>query len=220
MSFPLSLRSFIRAPCPHTHCVTLHLKTVERQPAIAPGRPPRTRIPELTMLAMMRTVYDTADIGVTVGSRESLPAGNRLLSMLDVGVGRMPPQAACQGDTTADQDALFANRNHAGDDDVVVYFVEGTMPAFNGCALHPDGQPGAVVADVASPWTLAHEVAHVLGLGHIAGEMKNAAGNCASPDPTRLMTGCSTSNITSTPTLSSDEIALMQSSPSIHSCPR
>ncbi len=219
MPFPLSLRSFIRAACPHAHCVHLHLKVVESPPSFTEPAARDRRFPELNMLVAMRTVYDTAGIGVTVGSREFLPAGDRLLNILDVGLGRMPPQAACQGDTTADQNALFANRKGAADDDVVVYWVEGTQPALNGCASHPVGQPGAVIADVASLWTLAHEVGHVLGLGHIAGE-KNAGGVCVTPDPTRLMTGCSTSAITGTPTVSGDEIALMQSSPSIHRCPR
>ena len=58
----------------------------------------------------------------------------------------------------------FANRDGAGGNDVVVYFVRSTVPPFNGCAAHPAGRPGAVVARGASQWTLAHEVGHVLGL--------------------------------------------------------
>jgi hypothetical protein len=71
------------------------------------------------------------------------------------------------GNTTAEQNQLFNNRNNAGADDVVVYFVRSTVPPFNGCAAHPAGQPGAVVAQGATQWTLGHEVGHVLGLFHV-----------------------------------------------------
>lgn len=68
---------------------------------------------------------------------------------------------------TQEQIQLFANRNNAWGSDIVVYFVRSTVPAFNGCAAYPAGQPGAVVAQIASVWTLAHEVGHVLGLSHV-----------------------------------------------------
>jgi hypothetical protein len=74
---------------------------------------------------------------------------------------------------------------------VVVYFVRSTVPAYNGCAAHPEGQPGAVVAQIATVWTMGHEVGHVLGLPH-----------CDSPTArlfNRLMTGGGTSNITNPP---------------------
>jgi hypothetical protein len=62
MQFPLSLRGFISAPlCPFSKCIRIHLKTLTN-PTVAVS----------TMLVRMRQVYQTADIGVEVGSRESL----------------------------------------------------------------------------------------------------------------------------------------------------
>lgn len=89
---------------------------------------------------------------------------------------------------------------------MVVYFVRSTVPPFNGCATHPAGRPGAVVASIASPWTLAHEVGHVLGLRHVN-------------DNNRLMTGGGTSNITNLPPdLVAPEVSTMQSSSLTNPC--
>jgi hypothetical protein len=118
---------------------------------------------------------------------------------------------------TADQTALFANRNDAGPNDIVVYFVQSTIPPLNGCAAFPAGQPGAVVTQGASPWTMAHEVGHVLGLSHIAGE-SGPGGPCSTPDFTRLMTGCGTGNITGTPTLTAGEGTTMRGSAFTRQC--
>ena len=83
---------------------------------------------------------------------------------------------------------------------MVVYFVRSTVPPFNGCASHPAGRPGAVVARGATIWTLAHEVGHTLGLFHI-------------DDNNRLMTGNGTSNITNPPPdLISQEVLTMRKS--------
>ena len=87
----------------------------------------------------------------------NLPALN------DLDVGGCPLGTA----TTAEQTQLFSNRNSAGPNDVVVYFVRSTVPPSNGCATHPAGRPGAVVAQGATRWTLGHEVGHVLTLRHV-----------------------------------------------------
>jgi len=78
------------------------------------------------------------------------------------------------------------------DNEIVVFMVRSTLPALNGCAAHPSGQPGAVVASFASPWTLAHEVGHVFDLRHLSSE------TCSNP-VTALMTGCGTSLIVDPP---------------------
>jgi hypothetical protein len=130
-----------------------------------------------TVVQRMREVYATAGVHVQHASTENLnlPA----LNDLDVGECR-------RGQTTAEQNLLFANRNNAGPNDVVVYFVRSTDPPFNGCAAHPDGRPGAAVASGATQWTFGHEIGHVLGLNHVN-------------DNTRLMTGNGTANITNPP---------------------
>lgn len=130
-----------------------------------------------TAVRRMEEVYASVGIYVQAVSTENLD----LPELNDVDVGE------CQlGQTTAEQDELFANRNNAGADDVVVYFVRSTVPPFNWCAAHPPGIPAAVVAQGATQWTTAHEVGYVLDLRHV-------------DDNDRLMTGNGTSNITNPP---------------------
>jgi hypothetical protein len=130
-----------------------------------------------TAVQRMQEVYGSVGIAVQHVSTENL----NLPALNDVDVGQ-----CVSGQTTAEQNQLFGNRNNVGADDVVVYFVRSTVPPFNGCAAHPSGRPGAVVAQGATQWTLAHEVGHVLDLQHVN-------------DNDRLMTGNGTGNITHPP---------------------
>ena len=144
-----------------------------------------------TMLSSMREVYEPNGFRVVHQSTETLnlPA----LNVVDVG-------GCTSGSTTAEQDQLFGNRNNVGANDVVVYFVQATNPVFNGCATHPNGRPGAVVASGATRWTMGHEIGHVLGLLHVN-------------DNNRLMTGNGTANITNPPPdLISSEVTTMHNS--------
>lgn len=129
------------------------------------------------MLSSMQDVYANAGISVVLASTENLNLP--LLNDLDVGVCTL-------GNTTVEQQQLFANRNDVQTNEVAVYFVRSTNPPFNGCAAHPDARPAAVVAQGATQWTLGHEVGHVLGLLHV-------------DDSDRLMTGGGTANITNLP---------------------
>jgi hypothetical protein len=143
------------------------------------------------MIVAMQQVYEAVGIRVHRVSTETLnlPA----LNDLDVG-------SCTMGSVTTEQTQLFANRTNAWGSDVVVYFVRSTVPVFNGCAAFPAGQPGAVVAQIATIWTTAHEVGHVLGLNHIN-------------DNNRLMTGNGTANITNPPPdLVSTEVNSMRAS--------
>jgi len=218
LSFPLSLRQFISTPgCPFARCNRLHIKVLT----------PPTDFSIETMLNRMREVYSTAGIGVEVVSRENLtPAvlGNAnfvILDDLDVG--------ACQGGSPSnEQTQLFQNQNNVPanqrPNEVVVYFVRSVTVtagenrgAKNGCASFPNGQPGAAIALIASQWTLAHEVGHVLALGHVgAAEHQGCPAAtpecCSTPATTRLMTGCSTDLIVGTPTVTQGEINTMTSS--------
>jgi hypothetical protein len=129
------------------------------------------------MLKSMQDVYASVGIGVVLSSTEHLHLP--LLNDLDVG-------ACTVGNTTVEQQQLFANRNDVQGNDVAVYFVRSTNPPLNGCAAHPNGRPSAVVAQAATEWTMGHEVGHVLGLPHV-------------DDSDRLMTGGGTANITNLP---------------------
>ena len=151
-----------------------------------------TRFSINQMISNMRLVYATAQIGVRYASFENLNFPD--LNDLDVG-------ACTMGSTTAEQNALYANRNGAGGNDVIVYFVRSTVPPFNGCAAFPPGRPSAAVASGASAWTMAHETGHVLGLPHVN-------------DNNRLMTGNGTDNITNLPPdLIASEASTMLASP-------
>jgi hypothetical protein len=154
------------ASVPTRPWVRLHFKTLT-----APT------VPAATMLARMREVYNASGIEVELGSTETL----NLAALNDLDVG-----ACTMGNTTAEQNQLFGNRNNVGANDVAVYFVRSTVPPFNGCAAHPAGRPSCVVVQGATQWTLGHEVGHVLGLSHVN-------------DNNRLMTGNGTANITNPP---------------------
>ncbi|MDI1452958.1 hypothetical protein NHG22_03845, partial [Streptomyces sp. ATE26] len=150
-------------------------------------------VPVADAVNRMREVYATAGIAVDFVSTENL----NLPALNDLDVGQ-----CLSGQATAEQTQLFANRNSAGTDDVVVYFVRSTVPPFNGCAAHPAGRPGAVVAQGATQWTLGHEVGHVLDLLHVNNN-------------DRLMTGNGTANITNPPPdLVQDEVKIMLASAS------
>jgi hypothetical protein len=142
-----------------------------------------------TMLASMQEVYAIAGVRVDCLSTENLNLPT--LNDIDVGLCNM-------GSTTNEQNQLFGNRNFVGANEVTIYFVRSTSPSNNGCAAFPPNRPGAVVASIASRWTLAHEVGHVLGLQHVT-------------ITDRLMTGGGTGNITNPPPdLINTEISTMR----------
>jgi Matrixin len=142
------------------------------------------------MVEAMRETYRQAGIRVDVISTQSLD----LPAQKSIFVGE-----CFSGVVTPEQEALFENRDGVEKGDVVVYFVLATVLPFNGCAVHPAGKPGAVVARKATRWTLAHEVGHVLGLGHVS-------------DTTRLMNHTTVTISKSPPDLSPGEIAIMRTS--------
>jgi Metallo-peptidase family M12B Reprolysin-like len=76
-------------------------------------------------------------------------------------------------DLSDEQEALFNLRAGVNPGEIVIYFVKATDGIMNGCAAHPRqpfylfNRPGAIVTSVATPWTLAHEIGHILGLEHV-----------------------------------------------------
>ena len=166
-------------------------------------------VPITTMVNNMQQLFVPAGILVDWLTTENLS----IPFLADVAVSTGPPP--CSGDELTDEQVqLFENRNNAGSNDVVVYYVRSTVPPLNGCAAHPSSSPGAIVTAGASQWTLAHEVGHVLGLNHPANEMCPPAG----PSPTVLMTGCGTALIVGTPTIDQSEIETMQDSDCVEEC--
>jgi Metallo-peptidase family M12B Reprolysin-like len=179
---------------PHRERVRLHIKIIE---------PTTTQAFIDARVNAMKQIYSDNGILVEVGSTEDLSGDMTILPLRDLDVG------TCSGAATAAQGMLFANRNNVGTNEVVAYFIRSTTPtALNGCATFPAGEPGAVVTSVASQWTLAHEIGHVLGLVHVPGEVCPPLGAA----PTRLMTGCGTSLIVGTPNLVASEVTTMDSS--------
>ena len=156
------------------------------------------------MVRNMRGTYVSARIGVEVPSTEVLPVDPALRD-LDVGACPFP----CPTVPTAEQAQLFAHNANVGPNEVVAYFVDtviATFGALNGCCGHPVGRPGVAISSTPSQWTLAHEVGHVMGLPHA-----DSLGACLFD---RLMTACSTNNITNPPPdLVPSEVAVMQASP-------
>lgn len=146
--------------------VRLHLKTLTTP-----------TVPIATMVTEMAVCYATRGIRVEIASRENL----NLPALDDLDAGQ-----CVSGSTTQEQRQLFGNRNFVGQDEVTIYFINSTVPPYNGCAVHPDQRPGAVVASGATMYTLAHEVGHVLDLDHVNNN-------------NRLMTENGTTNITNPP---------------------
>jgi hypothetical protein len=119
-----------------------------------------------TQYAEIRRLYLKSGIEVRFGFTENLSGDTNLSQLLALDVGQ-----CLLGQPTDEHDALFANRNNADDDDLVIYVVqtlEGGTGNFVGCATHPDGQPGAAIVPTSARWLVAHEVGHVLGLRHVS----------------------------------------------------
>ena len=114
------------------------------------------------VVSAMREVYVKAGIRVIVGSIENL----NLPHLLDIHVG------SCAWDLigdniTGDVNDLYGHRQGVANGDIVLYFVRSTYPSFGGCAQYPFDKAGAVITKLASRWVVAHEVGHILGLGHV-----------------------------------------------------
>ncbi len=150
-------------------CLHIHLRILQQ--------PSRFTIQQ--MLDGMRQVYVSAGIRVSVSTVRNL----NLPGLLTVDIGEC--KDGFGDNIPGDVGELYRHR-HASENDVAIFFVSATVPAANGCAKHPPGQPGAIVTSGASQWTLGHEIGHVFGLGHTDNDR-------------RLMFGDGTDNIVDLP---------------------
>ena len=144
-------------PCAET--MTVHYKSV------LPLTQARRDFLNVQHDAMETLFSDNNNVRVRRGTFEDLSGNAALAALATFNVG-----ACIGGQLTADHRTLFPNRNNAGANDVVVYLCQtlvGGAGNFVGCAVFPAGQPGCVVVQSGAEWLTAHEVGHVLGLGHV-----------------------------------------------------
>lgn len=154
---PASITRLRTSPCPQS--VVVHFKS------LLPINNALNQFIRTQFIAMQR-LFAEGDVAVLLGTTEDLSGNMALQPLQNLNVGQ-----CLLGQTTQDQNDLFANRNNVGNDELVVYIVQtlvGGAGNFLGCASHPNGQPGAAVIQAANAdWLVAHEVGHVLGLRHV-----------------------------------------------------
>lgn len=157
----------------------------------------------LQRFAAISKVFDTGGIDVLQGTLETLHHV-AALNDLDIG-GHGIGEPACQGEITFEQERLAEHRDNVPDGDIVVYICRSLTNANVGCANHPKGKPMAAISAAAPLYTMAHEVAHVLG---IIGHPKKL-------DKTRLMNSVATDFTENDPPpiLTKSEIKKIRSSP-------
>ena len=116
-------------------------------------------------------------------------------------------QTSCTpGRSSADQLAVFRRFGVQDLHSITTFFVQTLMDTEryeqNGCAAHAPDAPAIFVGSVATPWTLAHELGHVL-IGRQSGHMQSD-GHVMSPT---WMIG------TENPAFTEPQVKLMRKSP-------
>jgi hypothetical protein len=128
-------------------------------------------------------VFQNAGVQVRLGSTEQL---NRP-EFYDVDPGSCP----LDGSVTPQLAALHSQRGGMLPLETAVYFVR-SVSQYNACSSHAPNVPACVISNEVWPWTMAHELGHVLGLRH-------------TDDSHNLMYAYGVQNITNPPPILTDE---------------
>lgn len=121
------------------------------------------RVLEFTALRNAQRVYGANGISIQMVSGQSLYLTQQEQLTLNVIDG------ACKWDVVSDEQRLLHSLGGSQRvliNDIRVYYVNkiatpsGSL--LNGCAGHAPHRPAVAIAATGSPWTLAHEVGHVL----------------------------------------------------------
>ena len=163
-------------------------------------------VPELTALANAQQVYDGCNVLLEFASGLSMGASGMDLLLLDAS------DATCNWDDASDQQKLLeqlGGRQGVGPNDVVVYYVnqisQKSGGPLNGCAGHRRGMAAVAVAASGSPWTLAHELGHVL-LGPSFSPVHH-------PDTINIMFAPTTGITAAVPSFTPEQVARLRASP-------
>jgi len=120
-------------------------------------------VPEFTALDNAQKVYAQINVKLEFASGLSMAVTNEDLLRLDASDG------TCHWNQASDELKLLntlGGRQGVGLNDILVFYAnrikQNDGSTLNGCAGHDPGKPTVVVAATGSPWTLGHEVGHVL----------------------------------------------------------
>ncbi|MEM9660286.1 MAG: peptidoglycan-binding domain-containing protein, partial [Planctomycetota bacterium] len=134
------------------HRIRLHMRSIST-PNVA----------EFTALSNARKVYEQYAISIEFVSGQSLLLSKEEETKLNVVDGH------CKWDQENDERKLLhkiGGRQGVGPNDIVAYFVRRLKKPdnsfLNGCAGHLPGRAAVAVSQTGSPWTLGHEIGHVL----------------------------------------------------------
>jgi len=106
--------------------------------------------------------------------------------LLDIQQTTCPLTIGGDNNRGTEETALFALGRANCSSNFIIYFVRSNSLGLRGCSAFPAGQPGVTVADIATQYTFAHEIGHVLHLPHDA-------------RPSDLMTGAGTGTLPANP---------------------
>lgn len=160
--------------------------------------------PEMTALRNAQRVYGQYGICIRLNNGQSLLLSRQQQSSLQVIDG------SCEWSTLSDdQQQLHDLRDdyRSRPFDIHVYFVQEIRKTdgsrLNGCGGHLPGRPAVTIAASGTPWTLAHELGHVL--------LGPAFRPVHSNDRANLMFGVGRTDST-TPILTADQLRAIKAS--------